>query len=1387
MSTISPIPVLQSYVPDPIARQLAAGQPPTLAPTYDEWPAAGLVVDISGFTRLTETLAVRGVVGAEELSHILNRYFDQMITIIAGQGGQIVHFVGDAVIVVWPAAAEQPLPAAVQRALHCAWRLEEALNGYEAQPGMRLYIKCLLTAGLVRATSVGGLHDRWQYLVTGASVAQIGRLTTWAAAGEVVVSGEAWALVGEAAQGERLADGVMRLRGVKELRPLPPLSPLVLPPETESQLRRYVPHFVQQHLAASRHGWLAELRRLTILFLQVDIDYEQPEAMSTLQRAVTTVQELLYRYEGHWTRIVVDDKGTYLLMVLGLPPFTHENDPLRGVQFALALNPVLAALGVRAALGITTGRVFCGEQGNDTRREYTFLGDVVNLSARLMSAAGEMSQDVGVVALCDETTYQATAHSVTYQTMLPLALKGRATAVTVYQPQTTIQPGLANRQEIAAHWPLLGRSIELAALQQHIEALISRGEDGLALVEGEAGIGKSHLVETALQSVIRQEIPVWYVAAEAIEQHTPYHAWRPLFVNLLGLEHEGRPDVSTVQQLLAERLAGSPALLPLLPLLNPLLPVDLPDTAVTAQMAQENRADNTRDLLLTLLQRQGPPGQPHVLLVEDGQWLDSASWRLLAAVRNQIHPLLILLTGRPLTAQAEQDLPDEARTLLNAPTTHTLRLESLGSNAARELVQQRLGVASLPQSVADLIQRTAEGHPFFSEEIAYALRDEGHIVVADGRCRVTGDLQKIQFPTTIEGVITTRISRLSTEQQLTVKVASVIGRIFALQLLAGIYPFAEEREQVSLYVSDLDRLNITPYYTAEPEVSYIFRHVLSREVAYNLMLYAQRQQMHRAVAEWYELAFTGDLSSIYPLLAYHWHLAASLGQSDEQTARKAIEYLDKAGMQALHNGAMREAAQFLGNLLALLKQLPADSPARQEITWLQEGKWNRYMGQALLQSGRSTLSIAYLEQALILLGFPVHQAAARLALGTAGQYGLQALHRFFPGRYLHTKAAESERLVTAACAYDYLAEAHFNASQTVAAMYYSICRLNVAELAAPSPQLGAYASISMTMGLLTLGGLADKYGELALAAAAEMEDLSTRGLTMLRAATQYMGYCQWDKARQLGVEIRAICEQLNDAQLGATNAGLEGAVARFTGRFQESNEFARQGLAYSQRSGNRLHDTWHLKQLLENSLALGELDEALRVGLETLDLLQEYPNDLVEISVYGSLALVYWRLEERRLAYETAVKGASMIANTLPIAFISQPGHCGVPEVLLRLQEAGYDAPELPAQAAQTVKGLRAYARSFPIARPYLHLCLGLAAWLAGKPDRAYKTWRKGIEVAAAQGMPYPQGLLLSEYGRHLPPEHPERAATLAQAAHIFTALGCRYDLAFVVGDLSPS
>ena len=1373
---------LQSYVPDPITRRIAAGLTIPAAPHSVTWPAAVLLVDISGFTPLTEKLAARGPLGAEELSRLLDIYFDQMIYLVYAHGGQIVQQVGDSLIVAWPAEEEQ-LAGAAQRALQCAAALKAELNGYEVKPGTYLYLKIIAGAGPVIASSVGGRQNQWKYLMAGAPLRQISAAEKWAAPGDIIASPEMWAVAQNFARGELLAGGAARVQFVQTIRPSP-LPPVHLPPEAEPVLRQHISRFIQNNLTQNKYGWLAELRRLTILFLNLQIDYEAANALEQLQRAVNATQKVLYRYEGNWTRLVVDEKGTSLLLVFGLPPYTHEDDPRRAVQMALALDAVLAPMGLTATVGITTGRVFCGNQGNARRREYTFLGDVVNLAARLMKAAVPSSQRPGVTILCDETTYQATRSEIRYKTLPPMQLKGKSQPAAVFQPISPAQFPLTERRTARAAWPLIGREEEMAQLREHIARLQKENRNGLVLIAGEAGIGKSHLANAAMAEAKQQGIASLFSAANAMEKFSPYHVWRPLFSRLLQLDipNEGRVDAALVAEQLQTRFAAAPELWPLLPLLNPVLPVELPDTAVTAQMNLENRADNTRDLMVTILQQTIRPGAPHALLLEDVHWMDAASWQLLLMVAEQVRPLLIILTARRLALQKTvATLPKKVQQMLNGPSVHTISLGPLDKKYSLKLVCQRLGVDALPDTAARLILEKTEGHPFFSEEMAYAMRDNGYLRIENGRCYLAptaAELRTIEFPDTIEGVVTSRIARLSPAQQLTVKIASVIGRIFILDTLRHIYPIPEEKENVPQYADDLARLDITPYYKVEPDISFIFRHILSREVAYNLMLFSQRKQIHQAVAEWYEQTYAGDLSAHYPLLAYHWLEAARLEQDDPHVTSKAITFLDKAGGQALRNGAMREASQFYGNLLALLAELPPHTLPRREITPRQIARWNRKMGQALLKSGQAIDARAYLEEALRLLGFPVPAASSWLGIRILGQYGRQALHRFLPQKFMAARAADSERLLEAAAVYDFLVEAHFIANETAASMYYAIARLNTAELARPSDHLGAYAGICMTMSLLTLARLAEMYGRLALAAASQMDDLATRGLTILRVNVHYVGYCQWETARKLAAETDAICARLNDWQLWATNTVLEASIAQYTGQFAEARRIARRGAAYAQRSGNRVHQEWALRDMATASAALGELEEAAAYWEELLEISAVYPSEGAEISAYGSLAMVYWQQGKITLAQETAATGWERIQKTRPIVYSTLGGYRGVAELYLRLWESGAcPAEELRPKAIQAVKAYKTFARSFPIGRPGLALVQGLAAWLSGKEKKACKIWRQGIDTAEKLGMPYEKGQLLAEYGRHLPPSDPRRQAALTEATQIFQQLGAQYDL----------
>ncbi len=302
--------------------------------------------------------------------------------------------------------------------------------------------------------------------------------------------------------------------------------------------------------------------------------------------------------------------------------------------------------------------------------------------------------------------------------------------------------------------------------------------------------------------------------------------------------------------------------------------------------------------------------------MEDAHWLDSASWALLHHIHREITPLLLVIATRPFTsAQEAVDGPIEYQELLNDPQAHHLTLSTLPAADILALVCQRLGVAQLPPPVADLIRQKAEGHPFFSEELAYALRDTGLIEIEAGQCRLApgvGDLRRLDFPDTLQGVITSRIDRLTPSQQLALKVASVIGRVFAFRLLRDVHPLEADKPYLPDYLDALARLDLTPLESPEPELSYIFKHIITQEVAYNLMAFAQRRQLHQAVAEWYEHTHIHDLSPFLPLLAYHW--------SQTGITSKAVDYLLQAGDRARSLYAHQEAIDFYRQALTILKE-----------------------------------------------------------------------------------------------------------------------------------------------------------------------------------------------------------------------------------------------------------------------------------------------------------------------------------------------------------------------------------------------------------------------------------------------------------------------------------
>lgn len=1390
------IETLASYVPPLVTRRLTANPSPITEPSAESFPAAVLFADISGFTPLAEQLAQRGPAGAETLTHELNTYFGQLIEIVTASGGDVVKFAGDALTAIWPvvAAPENDLPMAIRRAAACALAIQAALKNYQTVDGLKLSLKIGLGTGEMTVIHVGGVYGRWEVVLTGAPLGQVSHAEAQAQPGQTILSPEAWQRLEPHGLGQPLGAGYVRLDALKDN--LPPLSLPVppLPAEIEQGLRAYLPGAILARLAAGQSNWLAELRRVTVLFINLP-DLTDTTPLDQVQTAIQALQTALYRYEGSVNRISVDDKGPVFLAALGLPPLAHEDDAVRGVQAALTMQATLHSLGWRCAIGITTGRAFCGSVGNQTRREYTMMGDIVNLAARLMQAASSLlgESEAGLAIFCDETTCQAARTHLAFEALPPIKVKGKTRPIAIYRPEPfpeirpplNLDPRQAEPMTANGKTTLVGRRTERMVLADRLQALL-RGTSGVMIIEGEAGIGKSRLVEDLLWQAQTLGLTSWLSGGDAVEKLTPYFVWRPIFAHLFNLDLFNDPPERQRSRVLAQLEATRPEFIPLAPLLNAVLPLDLPDNDLTAQITGEGRATRTQALLIALLQAHV---KPLLLVLEDAHWLDSTSWALVRSVQREVRPLLLTLTTRPLS----ESQPTEYTYLIQLPDTRHVRLEALWPDEIETLICQRLGVVSLPQPVVDLLRTKAEGHPFFSEELAYALRDAGLIQIVDGECRLdprAANLAALDFPDTIQGVITSRIDRLTPQQQLTLKVASVVGRIFAFQVLRHIYPIEADKPYLADQLDTLNQLDLTQLETPEPDLAYLFKHVITQEVTYNLMTFAQRWQLHQAVAAWYEQTYADDLPPYYPLLAYHWHQAVK----DQVTARghqpnpelvmKAIDYLEKAGAQAVNNGAYREAVKFLSETLALAARLDDYSDT------LRQAYWERLLGDAYHGLGDLVKSTQHSQQALAFLGQPMLLTRGRLLASILGQLLQQGLHRLMPAKFLRSTTT-TEVVLELHRTYERLGRVHYVMMDLVPLVYIAIHRLNLAERAGPPSELGrTYASA----GVLTMNfsyALARFYLDQARKIAQDEASLSTQAWLDLLSSLYHISLGQWTQAQAALEQGQALYVQLGDQRSWGDSQMMLGWIAYFQGNFSLGLKLFADLYPQASDSNNIEQQGWALNGQALNLLRWGRTDETVALLESATPLFKQMVTASAgQFIHYGLLAKAYLRQGQVQLAGQAAETVARLMAQTTFNVAFDGEAYTGAAEVYLALWESSRDlaaAKALAKSARQACKALRRFADRFPIGRPSAWLWQGKYDWLNHQPRQAYQAWQKSLAQAQKLAMPYDEGLAHYEIGQHLPTDDPSRPDHLCRARDIFHQLEAAYDLAQVEAILNQA
>jgi class 3 adenylate cyclase/tetratricopeptide (TPR) repeat protein len=940
---------LGSYVPEDRRWALATGYALPARTT-----GSALIADIAGFTAFTEVLRVTlgARRGADEVTRHLDAVYTALITKVQEQRGAVVSFAGDA-ITCWFDDREG---AASARAVSCAVAMQRAIRSLDAiempkRVGVAIGLKVAVASGEAMRFLVGDPTSQVFDVLSGSAVRRAAAAEKLARPGSVLLDGQTVRALGDAVAVEDWYEHRATGNGFAVLGQLhvemPTAAHVHAAVVDETLLHPWLhPAVLQRERTAPTLS--TEYRPCIALFIGFStIDDEAPEHVVAFMK---TLQAAAQRHEGMPLALTVEETGGYAHVNFGAIT-AHEDDARRALRLAVELRAVESrSCGITALrIGIAQGPMRIGSFGAPMRRAFGAMGDDVNLAARLMQSAAP-----GEIVISAQVQ-RGTAEFFSTEARAPVTMKGKGEPLPVFAVVDERPRRAMRLQEPAYALPMVGREAELKAGVEALDASLS-GRAQLIGIVGEAGIGKSRLVAEVVRAARRRGFTGYGGTCRSHSVATPYQPWKAIWSAFFNLDAEWplRRQVAVLRAELEER---TPQRVDALPLLGQLLDLDVPDNAFTRALEPRLRQSALHALLEDALKSAASEG-PVLIAIEDLHWIDPASLDLLEQLVRAVGRLPVCFVIAFRATPGELD----SHRLMGLAAFRRIDLAELTRAQCEQAIRAKLVQlypargGGVPGELVDRLSTRAQGNPFFLEELLNYLHDRG-LDPHD-----SADLARIELPDSLHTLVLSRIDQLGQREQLTLRAASIIGRSFRARWLAGYCPEVGAPSQLKAALDTLDSLDITPLESVEPELCYLFKHIITHEVTYESLPFAARARLHERLARYLESAYADAPPA--ELLSFHY------GRSENHGKRR--EHLRKAGEAAQRAFANDTAIAHYGELLPLL-----DDPAQQAAIRLQRGAVLELTGRYDDADGddRAALELA------LTTGDATLAARAQLALG----------------------------------------------------------------------------------------------------------------------------------------------------------------------------------------------------------------------------------------------------------------------------------------------------------------------------------------------------------------------------------------------------------------------